>query len=85
VDPRGPDSTIDTAGGDIDEWLSNDKCAEDQVTTSGVCKTYESCDAGTQVMDCRPRGNHDFFYGSNPDNYLVPDNAWLFFKQFSLP
>jgi hypothetical protein len=48
-------------------------------------QTYESCDAGTRVMDCRPPGNHDFFYGSNPDNYLVSDNAWLFFKQFSLP
>jgi polyhydroxybutyrate depolymerase len=76
---------IDSADGDIDEWLSNDECADDQVTTSGVCKTYESCSGGTQVMDCRPRGNHDFFYGSNPDNYLVPDNAWPFFKQFSLP
>ena len=36
-------------------------------------------------MDCRPRGGHDFFYANNPDNYLVPDNAWPFFKQFSLP
>jgi len=36
-------------------------------------------------MDCRPRGNHNFFYASNPDNYLVPDNAWPFFKQFALP
>jgi polyhydroxybutyrate depolymerase len=81
------DSTvkIDTADADIDKWLSNDKCAENQVTTSGVCKTYGSCAAGAQVMDCRPRGNHNFFYASNPDNYLVPDNAWPFFKQFSLP
>jgi polyhydroxybutyrate depolymerase len=76
---------IDTADGDIDEWLSNDKCARDNVTSSGVCKTYTSCAADTQVMDCRPRGNHNFFYASNPDNYLVPDNAWPFFKQFSLP
>jgi polyhydroxybutyrate depolymerase len=76
---------IETADGDIDEWLSNDECAENPVTTSGVCKTYGSCAAGTQVMDCRPRGGHDFFYASNPDNYLVPDNAWPFFKQFSLP
>lgn len=76
---------IDGADADVNEWLSNDKCAKDQVTTSGVCKTYKSCDAGTQVMDCRPRGGHDFFYGNNPDNYLVPDNAWPFFKQFSLP
>lgn len=76
---------IETADADIDEWLSNDTCVEDQVTTSGLCKTYESCKSGTQVMDCRPRGNHDFYYGSNPDNFLVPDNAWPFFKQFSLP
>jgi polyhydroxybutyrate depolymerase len=76
---------IDTADGDINEWLSNDECAKDQVTTSGVCKTYKSCKAGTQVMDCRPRGGHDFFYANNPDNYLVPENAWPFFKQFSLP
>lgn len=76
---------IDGADADVNEWLSNDKCAKDQVTTSGVCKTYKSCDAGTQVMDCRPRGGHDFFYANNPDNYLVPDNAWPFFKQFSLP
>lgn len=77
--------TIDTADSDIDKWLSNDKCAEDQTMSSGVCKAYTSCAAGTQVMDCRPRGNHNFFYASNPDNYLVPDNAWPFFKQFSLP
>jgi polyhydroxybutyrate depolymerase len=76
---------IEGADADVNEWLANDKCAKEQVTTSGVCKTYKSCDAGTQVMDCRPRGGHDFFYGSNPDNYLVPDNAWPFFKQFSLP
>jgi polyhydroxybutyrate depolymerase len=76
---------IDGADADINEWLSNDKCAKDQVTTSGVCKTYKSCDAGAQVMDCRPRGDHNFFYANNPDNYLVPDNAWPFFKQFSLP
>ena len=76
---------IDGADADVNEWLSNDKCAKDQVTTSGVCKTYKSCDAGTQVMDCRPRGGHDFFYANNPDNFLVPDNAWPFFKQFSLP
>jgi polyhydroxybutyrate depolymerase len=76
---------IDGADADINEWLSNDKCAKDQVTTSGVCKTYNSCDAGAQVMDCRPRGDHNFFYANNPDNYLVPDNAWPFFKQFSLP
>jgi hypothetical protein len=36
-------------------------------------------------MDCRPRGNHNFFYSTNPDNYLVPNNAWPFFKQFALP
>jgi polyhydroxybutyrate depolymerase len=76
---------IEGADADVNEWLSNDKCGKEQVTTSGVCKTYKSCDAGTQVMDCRPRGGHDFFYGNNPDNYLVPDNAWPFFKQFSLP
>ncbi len=76
---------IEGADADVNEWLSNDECAKEQVTTSGVCKTYKSCKAGTQVMDCRPRGGHDFFYGNNPDKYLVPDNAWPFFKQFSLP
>ncbi|MDF3064969.1 MAG: putative secreted esterase [Polyangiaceae bacterium] len=76
---------IEGADADVNEWLSNNECAKDQVTTSGVCKTYKSCEAGTQVMDCRPRGGHDFYYGNNPDNYLVPDNAWPFFKQFSLP
>jgi len=77
--------TINTADADINTWLTNDKCAKDQVTTSGVCKAYKSCEAGTQVLDCRPRGDHNFFYANNPDNYLVPDNAWPFFKQFSLP
>ena len=77
--------TINTADGDINEWLSNDQCSRTPVTTSGVCKTYTACAAGTQLMDCRPRGGHDFFYGNNPDRYLVPDNAWPFFKQFSLP
>jgi polyhydroxybutyrate depolymerase len=81
------DGTVNISGADADvsEWLSNDKCAEDPVTTSGVCKTYTSCEGGAQVVDCRPRGDHNFFYANNPDNYLVPDNAWPFFKQFSLP
>lgn len=77
--------TIDTADSDINEWLSNDMCAKTPITMSGVCKTYTACAAGTEVMDCRPRGNHNFFYSTNPDHYLVPDNAWPFFKQFSLP
>jgi len=81
------DGTVNINGADADvsEWLANDSCAKDQVTTSGVCKTYTSCEAGTQLVDCRPRGDHNFFYANNPDNYLVPDNAWPFFKQFSLP
>jgi polyhydroxybutyrate depolymerase len=80
-----PTVKIETADADIDKWLSHDACEETSVTTSGVCTTYTSCSAGTQVMDCRPRGNHGFYYGNNPDNYLIPDNAWPFFKQFSLP
>jgi hypothetical protein len=76
---------ISSADADVNEWLSNDKCEQDKVTTSGVCKTYTSCEAGTQVIDCRARGPHSFYYGDNPDNCLVPDNAWPFFKQFSLP
>jgi poly(3-hydroxybutyrate) depolymerase len=85
---RGKDDStvrIDTADADIDAWLANNQCSTAPVTTSGVCTTYASCAGGTQVMDCRPRGNHNFFYSTNPDNYLVPDNAWPFFKQFSLP
>ncbi len=77
--------TINTADADINEWLSNDQCPNTPVVTSGVCKTHTSCAGGTEVMDCRPRGNHNFFYAGNPDNYLVPDNAWPFFKRFSLP
>jgi polyhydroxybutyrate depolymerase len=80
--------TIDSADGDIDEWLTNNECDESAMTTSGVCKTYTSCSAGTQVTDCRPGGGHGFYYASgsgNPDNYLVPDNVWPFFQQFSLP
>ena len=61
---------INTADADVDEWLSNDKCAKDQVTTSGVCKTYKSCEAGTQVMDCRPRGDHNFFLRHEPRQLL---------------
>ena len=64
--------TINTADGDITEWLSNDQCSRTPVTTSGVCKTYTACAAGTQVMDCRPRGGHDFFYGNNPDATWCP-------------
>jgi polyhydroxybutyrate depolymerase len=79
-----PTVTIDSADDDVDEWLSNDMCDESAVTTSGVCKTYASCSAGTQVMDCRPPGNHGFFYANN-NEFLVPDRAWPFLKQFSLP
>ncbi len=77
--------TIDTADADISEWLANDSCPNTPVVTSGVCKTHPGCAGGTEVVDCRPRGNHNFFYATNPDNYLVPDNAWPFFKRFSLP
>jgi polyhydroxybutyrate depolymerase len=81
------DSTvrIDTADSDVNKWLSYDECPNTPVVTNGVCKTHTSCEAGTEVMDCRPRGNHDFFYGTNPDRYYVPDNAWPFFKRFALP
>ena len=80
------DSTvrIDSADDDVEEWLSNDQCDKNAVTSSGVCKTYESCSAGTKVMDCRPPGNHGFFYAQS-NEFLVPDQAWPFFKQFSLP
>lgn len=79
-----PTVTIDSADDDVDEWLSNDQCEKSAVTTNGVCKTYSSCSAGTQVMDCRPPGNHGFFYANN-NEFLVPDQAWPFLKQFSLP
>lgn len=76
--------TIGSADDDVDEWLGNDKCESSPVTTSGVCKTYTSCSAGTKVADCRPPGNHGFFYASN-NQFLVPDQAWPFLKQFTLP
>lgn len=76
--------TIGSADDDVAEWLGNDKCESSPVTTSGVCKTYTSCSAGTKVADCRPPGNHGFFYASN-NQFLVPDQAWPFLKQFTLP
>lgn len=75
---------IDSADDDLEEWLANDMCDESMVTTSGVCKTYGKCAAGTQVMDCRPPGNHGFFYANN-NQFLIPDQAWPFFKKFTLP
>ena len=76
---------IDTADADLNKFTSHNKCAATPIATSGVCKTRTSCDAGTQVSDCRPRGGHDFFYANNPDAFFVPEKAWAFFKQFSLP
>lgn len=79
-----PTVTIDSADDDIEEWLTNNQCDESAVTTSGVCKTYSSCAGGAQVKDCRPPGNHGFFYASN-NTFLVPNEVWPFLKQFSLP
>jgi hypothetical protein len=36
------------------------------------------------VIDCRPPGNHGFFYAQN-NGFLVPDQTWPFLKEFSLP
>ena len=42
--------------------------------------------SNTVSMEVAFVGNNGHgFYANNPDNYLVPDNAWPFFKQFSLP
>jgi len=76
-----------SAASDLNLWLGLDGCADTPVASSqdGVCTAHTSCAAGTQVMECHPHGNHDFFYATNPDDLLVPDTAWPFFKQFSLP
>ncbi|HKO49067.1 MAG TPA: PHB depolymerase family esterase [Polyangiaceae bacterium] len=77
-----------SAASDLKAWLDFDRCAATPVQSSanGVCTTHTACAAGTQVMECHPHGNHDFFYSSNnTDKLMVPDTAWSFFKQFSLP
>jgi poly(3-hydroxybutyrate) depolymerase len=87
------DTTVQYNGGgiapsaqaDLDVWLGADQCAAMPVVAShdDVCTTHTECVAGTQVMECHPHGNHNFFYATN--NLLVPDTIWPFFKQFALP
>ena len=75
------------AASELNKWIGYDMCASKPVTSSqnGICTTHTSCAEGAQVMECHPRGDHNFFYANNPDHLLVPDTAWPFFKQFSLP
>ncbi len=87
------DSTVQYNGGgiapsaeaDLAVWLNADECADMPVVSShdDVCTTHTACVSGTQVMECHPHGNHNFFYAT--DNLLVPDTIWPFFKQFALP
>ena len=76
-----------SAASELNLWLGFDTCAGMPVISSqnGVCTAHTSCAQETQVMECHPRGNHNFFYATNPDHLLVPDTAWPFFKQFALP
>ncbi len=79
-----------SAADDLALWRGLNHCASAPVVASqnGVCQTYTDCDKGTNVMLCSPRGGHDFFHESgdgNPDNYVVTETLWPFFKQFSLP
>jgi poly(3-hydroxybutyrate) depolymerase len=87
------DSTVQYEGGgiapsaeaDLAIWLQANECADMPVETShgDVCTTHTECTAGTQVMECHPEGEHNFFYAT--DNLLVPDTIWPFFEQFALP
>jgi len=78
-----------SAADDLALWQGLNGCVSTPVVASqnGVCQNYTQCDSGTNVMLCSPRGSHAFFYkpDENPDQLLVPDTAWPFFKQFSLP
>jgi len=76
-----------SAASDLSVWLGLDMCAgtPGALGQNGVCTVDVSCDQGTQVAECHPHGDHDFFYATNPDDLRVPDTAWPFFKQFSLP
>jgi polyhydroxybutyrate depolymerase len=77
-----------SAASELKKWLDFNMCMDTPVQSSanGVCTTHTACAAGTQVMECHPHGEHNFFYSSNnTDHLLVPDTAWPFFKQFSLP
>ncbi len=78
-----------SAADDLALWRALNGCEATPVVASqnGVCQNYTQCDAGTNVMLCSPRGSHAFFYkpDENPDHLLVPDTAWPFFQQFSLP
>ena len=86
--PYNGGGTSGSAASDLKTWLDLDMCAATPVQPSanGVCTTHTSCSGAAQVMECHPHGNHNFFYSSNnTDHLLVPDTAWPFFKQFSLP
>lgn len=74
-----------SAAADLDRWLQANDCADTPLVAShdGVCNTYTSCAAGTQVMECHPRGEHNFYYAT--DNLLLPDTLWPFFREFVLP
>lgn len=78
-----------SAAADFALWQGLNQCATTPLdaTLNGVCESYTECAAGTSVMLCSPRGGHGFFYRpeENLDHLLVPDTAWPFFKQFSLP
>ncbi|MEP6653909.1 MAG: PHB depolymerase family esterase [Myxococcales bacterium] len=83
--PYAGRSGVSSAAQDVQSWMGYNMCAATPVVMSanGVCTNHTSCAAGTQVMECHPAGNHNFFYATT--NLLVPDTVWPFFKQFSLP
>lgn len=73
-----------SAAADLEVWLAANQCADMPLVAGhgDTCTTHTECEDGTQVMECHPHGDHNFFYAT--DNLLVPDTIWPFFAQFAL-
>jgi hypothetical protein len=66
-----------------DTWAYFDKCTGSVSTdpSSSICKTYTSCDSGTQVSFCTASAGHCGVYGSAK----IADSAWMMFEKQALP
>lgn len=96
VAPYGGGEVVPGAPGALssfEEWRTHDACTSDPIPTNSYCRTYATCDRGSEVVLCSltpdPGGaaiEHGGSYAYPFANgFKLVDFAWTFLRRFSLP
>jgi polyhydroxybutyrate depolymerase len=67
----------------LEHFKGLNMCTGDMKDThDGVCHTYDSCGAGTEVTACKSNTGHGVYQATNIE---VTNESWKFLKRFHLP